>query len=169
MDLPEKCIHGNTLEGISHVHFSLPQACSWPLSSRLFISFQSSSACYLFFCVGECNMTHPCSSEVENVLSSSFQKEKKSDGFSFDSLMKYIKIIFKYIHFKTEIIIIIIIQWGIHEVEYSNFKLINFADVGSPYCNIISQFINHIIKSRITRLREWIPHSLCWIPDITHF
>lgn len=96
-------------------------------------------------------MTHPCSSEVENVLSYFFQKEKKSNGFSFDSLMKYIKVIFKYVHFKPAKKII---HWGIHEVEYSNFKLINFADVGNLYCNIISQFINHIIKSRITGLRE---------------
>lgn len=78
-------------------------------------------------------------------------KREKVKWFSFDSLMKYIKVIFKYVHFKPAKKII---HWGIHEVEYSNFKLINFADVGNLYCNIISQFINHIIKSRITGLRE---------------
>lgn len=31
-------------------------------------------------------------------------------------------------------------------MEYPNFKLINFADVGNPYCNIIRQFIIHVIN-----------------------
>jgi len=32
-------------------------------------------------------------------------------------------------------------------MEYSHFKLFNFADVDNPYWNIISQFIFHIINN----------------------
>lgn len=31
-------------------------------------------------------------------------------------------------------------------MEYPNFKLINFADAGNLYYNIISQFIIHVIN-----------------------
>lgn len=84
-------------------------------------------------------MTHRCSSDVENTLSSSFQKGKSQMGFQ--SLMKYIKIIFKQIHFKT-ILKKNKKQWRIHSVEHFNFRLINFADVDNPYCNITSQLLS---------------------------
>lgn len=71
------CVYGNALNGTSHIHFSLPQACCWPSSCRLFISFQTSSACILHvFCyIGECSLTHHCSSDLENALLPS-KKEK---------------------------------------------------------------------------------------------